>query len=41
MINKLEIIKTNSSTAMLQMLNSVMKVIAVLHLSNANIENNV
>ena len=41
MINKLEIIKTDSLTVILQMLDSVIKTIAVLHLNNANIENNV
>ena len=40
-MNKLEIIKIDSSTAMLQMLNNVIKAIAVLHLNNANTENNV
>ena len=40
-INKLEIMKTDSSTAMLQMLDSVIKAITVLCLSNANTENSV
>ena len=40
-MNKLEIIKTNSSTAMLQMLNNVIKAITVLCLNNANTENSV
>ena len=41
MMNKLEIMRTDSSTAMLQMLDNVIKTIAVLYLSNADIENNV
>ena len=41
MMNKLEIIKTNSSIIMLQMLNNVMKAIAVFCLNNANIENSI
>ena len=41
MMNKLEITETDSSTAMLQMLDSVIKAIAVLHLSNADTENSV
>ena len=40
-MNKLEIMKIDSLTVMLQMLNNMMKTIAVLYLSNANIENNV
>ena len=40
-MNKLEITETDSSITMLQMLNNVIKAIAVLHLSNADIENNV
>ena len=35
-MNKLEITETDSSIIMLQMLNSVMKTIAVLHLSNTD-----
>ena len=41
MINKLEIMRINSSTIMLQMLNSVIKAITVLYLSNANTKNSV
>ena len=41
MMNKLEIIKIDSSIVMLQMLNNVIKTIAVLCLNNANIEDNV
>ena len=41
MMNKLEIMKTDSLIVMLQMLNNVIKVITVLHLSNANTENSV
>ena len=40
-MNKFEIIKTDNSIIMLQMLNNVIKIIAVLCLNNANIENNV
>ena len=40
-INKFKITETDSSTAMLQMLNSVIKAIAVFCLSNADIKNNV
>ena len=40
-MNKFEIIKTNSSIIMLQMLDSVIKIITILHLNNANIRNNV
>ena len=40
-INKLEIMKTNSSITMLQMLDNVIKIIAVFHLSNADIKNSV
>ena len=41
MMNKLEIIKIDSLTVMLQMLNNVIKAITILCLSNANIENSV
>ena len=41
MMNKFKIMKTDSSTAILQMLNNVIKVITVLHLSNANTENSI
>ena len=41
MMNKFKIIKTDSSTVMLQMLNNVIKIITVFHLNNANTENNV
>ena len=40
-MNKLEITRTDSSTVMLQMLNNVVKTIAILCLSNADIENSV
>ena len=40
-MNKLEIMRTDNSTVMLQILNNVMKAIAVLHLSNADIGNSV
>ena len=40
-MNKLKIMKTDSSTAMLQMLDNVIKTIAVLCLSNADTENSV
>ena len=40
-MNKFKIMKIDSLIIMLQMLNNVIKVIAVLHLSNANTENNV
>ena len=40
-MNKLEITKTDSSIIILQMLNNVMKTITVLHLNNADTENNV
>ena len=41
MMNKLEIIKTDSLIIMLQMLDNVIKAIAILHLNNANTENSV
>ena len=41
MMNKLEIIKIDNLIIMLQMLNNVIKIITVFHLSNINIENNV
>ena len=41
MMNKLEITEIDSSTAMLQMLDSVIRAIAVLCLNNADTENNV
>ena len=41
MMNKLEIMKTDNSTVMLQMLNNVIKTIAVLCLNNADTENSV
>ena len=40
-MNKLEIMKIDSLTVMLQMLNNVIKTIAVFCLNNVNIENNV
>ena len=40
-MNKLKIMKTDSSTVMLQMLNNVIKAITVLCLNNADIENSV
>ena len=40
-INKFKIIKTDSLIIMLQMLNNVIKTIAILYLNNANTENNV
>ena len=40
-MNKLKITETDSLTAMLQMLNNVIKIIVVLCLSNANTENSV
>ena len=41
MINKFKIIKIDSLTAMLQMLNNVIKTIAIFCLNNTNTENNV
>ena len=41
MMNKLKIIKIDSLTVMLQMLDNVIKAIAVFHLSNVNIKNSV
>ena len=41
MINKFEIIKINSLIVILQMLNNVIKTIAVLCLNNADTENSV
>ena len=40
-MNKFKITETDSSIIMLQILNSVIKAIAVFHLNNANIENSV
>ena len=40
-MNKLEIMKTDNSITMLQMLNNVMKIITIFHLNNADIENSV
>ena len=41
MMNKLKIMKTDSSIIILQMLNNVIKVITVFYLNNANTENSV
>ena len=41
MMNKFKIMKTDSLTVMLQMLNNVIKAIAIFCLSNANTENSV
>ena len=41
MMNKLKIIKIDNLIIMLQMLNNVIRTIAVLCLNNANIENSV
>ena len=41
MMNKLEITETDSSTAMLQMLDNVVKAIIIFYLSNADTENSV
>ena len=41
MMNKLKITKIDSSIIMLQMLNNVIKTIAIFHLNNVNTENNV
>ena len=40
-MNKFKIMKINSLIVMLQMLNNVIKIIAVFHLNNANIKNNI
>ena len=41
MMNKFEIMKTDSSIIMLQMLDNVIETIAVFHLNNADTENSV
>ena len=41
MMNKFKIMKTNNLIIILQMLNNVIKTIAVLYLNNANIKNNI
>ena len=40
-MNKFKIMKTDNLIVILQMLNNVIKTIAIFCLSNANIENNV
>ena len=40
-MNKFKIMKINSSIIMLQMLNNVIKTIAIFYLNNVNTENNV
>ena len=40
-MNKLKIMRIDSLTTMLQMLNNVIKAIAILHLNNANTKDSV
>ena len=40
-MNKFKIMKINSLIIMLQMLNNVIKIIAIFYLNNANTENNI